>query len=556
MDDKVKYDKVKIQFSDIILTLHEKAVQIAQENNKNIQIFNSAFGETQEKFEGAGEYSLILTPIDDKIEVNEDNKDEYLNFAKDYIKYFVGEDAAKLVSDEDLQPMVDLRDVELSSTEHATGTPTISESYCSISHKEKFINETINRIFEEEESSGGETATEPPSSETGSEKPSDKKPEQVQVCVGFYMTYAIDVENHRRNRHGILNALGKLGKSVFGNYFADLKNIELKTMGGGSIKVGKIFDPSTYGMGFKIDKNTIATEMGSVIRDTFPRSENIRAMVWDTTTLIDALRNQKKLTPEISQKLKSVKYALGVEVQSDDYSYRQITKQKIADLFNEASHLDEKLSKSNLSEKDIILISGYFSKYKFDSGYDKKHRKQSTNTNDGTDNSKSKNNNKKPVSEDKFLDFNDIVVESMICKLFESMLSEAHGKGLDSLGNDDLIYIIKRIPSIKITRDINNLDNNELRDLLEKHINKNNPSIMDMINGRSVSKDVKDILIKNLLTPESGESEKESSDTETSSEKESSDTETETNTSKPTGTKVDLYIIPSKFIDKVENPKK
>jgi hypothetical protein len=100
-----------------------------------------------------------------------------LNFAKDYIKYFVGEDAVKLVSDEDLQPMVDLRDAELSSTEPATGTPTISESYYSISHKEKFINETINRIFEEEESPGGETATEPSSSETGSEKPSDKKPE-------------------------------------------------------------------------------------------------------------------------------------------------------------------------------------------------------------------------------------------------------------------------------------------------------------------------------------------------------------------------------------------
>jgi hypothetical protein len=384
------------------------------------------------------------------------------------------------------------------------------------------------------------------------------------------MTYAIDVENQRRNRHGILNALGKLGKSVFGDYFADLKNIELKTIGGGSIKVGKIFDPSTYGLGFKIDKNNIATEMGSVIRDTFPRSENIRSMVWDTTTLIDALRSQKKLTPEISQKLKSVKYALGVEVQSDDYSYRQITKQKIADLFNEASHLDEKFSKFNLSEKDIILISGYTSKYKFDSGYDKKRKKQSTNTNDGTDNSQLKN-NKKPVSEDKFLDFTDIVVESMICKLFEDVLLEAHGKGLESLGNDDLIYIIKRIPSIKITRDISKLDNKELRGLLEKHINKNNPSIMDMINGKSVSKDVKDILIKNLLTPESGEStgesekespdtetsgEKESSDTETSGEKESSDTETETNTSKPTGTKVDLYIIPSKFIDKVENPKK
>jgi hypothetical protein len=299
--------------------------------------------------------------------------------------------------------------------------------------------------------------------------------------------------------------------------------------------------------------------MGSVIRDTFPRSENIRSMVWDTTTLIDTLRSQKKLTPEISQKLKSVKYALGVEVQSDDYSYRQITKQKIADLFNEASHLDEKFSKFNLSEKDIILISGYTSKYKFDSGYDKKRKKQSTNTNDGTDNSNPKN-NKKPVSEDKFLDFTDIVVESMICKLFEDMLLEAHGKGLESLGNDDLIYIIKRIPSIKITRDISKLDNKELRSLLEKHINKNNPSIMDMINGRSVSKDVKDILIKNLLTPESGEStgesEKESPDTETSGEKESSDTETETNTSKSTGTKVDLYIIPSKFIDKVENPKK
>ena len=444
MDEKVKYNKVNVQFSKIITTLHKKAVAIATEKNSNISMINSAFGESQEDFTGAGEYTLFFTPKD-HTEVKVDEKDNYWDFAKEYVKYFVGEDAAKLVTKEDLQPMVDLREPELSDNSTNPNTEaaptTTNESYY-ITPSEKYINEAINRIFEEE------TPTTELSSNNLSSSSSEtpQEPEQVEKCVGFYMTYAVDVERQSRTRYGISNALGKLAKGIFGNTLDDLKNLELKTLGGGSIKVGKIFDPETYGLGFKIDKTKIDNEMQSVISDNFPRSEDVKSRVWDTITLIDDLRKQRKLTPEIREKLEGVKYALGVEVSPSDYSYRQFNKQKIADFFNEASHIDEKLTKYNLTEKDIILVSGYKSKYKFDSGYDKKTRKTKSNNDTGN----VEKNKGQTVKESYIMNFNDIVVESLIDKLFDDVLLEAHGYGLESLRHDTLVSIISHIPSIKI----------------------------------------------------------------------------------------------------------
>ena len=539
MDNNVKYNKVSLQFSKIITTLHEKAVEIASDKNNTIRLINSAFGESQNEFTGAGEYTLFLTPKNET-ELSEENKDEYLEYVKEYIKYFVGEDAASLVSDDDLQPMMDLRDIEVPTDSNSETPPTTSESY-SITTTEKFINETINRIFETEETPSGEE----------SEEPTDKKSEevkQVSKCVGFYMTYAVDVENQRRTRHGISNAIGKLAKGIFGNVFSDLKNIELKTMGGGSIKIGKLFDPSTYGIGFKIDKNKIESEMSSVIKEAFPRSENVHCQIWDTTTLIDALRNQNKLNIEISTKLKEVKYALGVEVTPNDYSYRQFNKQKIADFFNEASHLDEKFSKFNLTEKDIILVNGFVSKYKFTSGYDKKTRNSLY---------KSKDPNK-TTKESHILDFSDIVTESIITKLFGDMLFEAHGYGLESLGHEDLISIISHIPSIKMNGDTRKIEQGKLRDILERYIIKTDPTLMDTIKNMKVTKDVRNILreklIKSETTPEEVQKKEEPKEVpeQKYSNEESENVDSNTESKKDARESVDLYIIPSKFIDKVE----
>jgi hypothetical protein len=101
MADKVDYGSTKVEFSKIIYQLHEIATQNA---GGEIDIDNTAFDE--KKFLGAGEYAIFFKSKKNE-NVDESERSNYLKYVQTYVKYFVGEDAAKLIKKNDLCPLVD-----------------------------------------------------------------------------------------------------------------------------------------------------------------------------------------------------------------------------------------------------------------------------------------------------------------------------------------------------------------------------------------------------------------------------------------------------------------
>lgn len=558
MSDKVNYNKVKVDFSKIIVTLHKKAMEIASQKYTGKKLINTAFDENGENFNGAGEYMIFSSPDPIGENVSDENKGEYLEFSKEYVKYFVGEDASKLITEKDIQPISDLRPDEASS-----GTPetTSSEKSADVepegettsesnifSREEKSIEDALNMIFEEDSETSREGGTEP-DSEAGSEDDGSKDSSPTRKQLGFYLAYAVDVERQNRKKSGpisgLINSLKSAGGRFLGGILSDLKNIEIKTMGGQSYRIGKVFDP----IGFKIDKDTIGGSFNTTLSNEFPRS-SIKGEIWDTQTLIDALNKQKKLSPEIKTKLKGVKYVLCVAVPHNDYSYRQISKQKIADIFNKASGLDEKIIRKHVNEDTIILVNNFsknVDKYetlkkilnKITSDEQKSSKKEQSG---GTESDK----DPKTVSEGLLIGFDDIVIESILSELFESdILEERNTKGIGSLSKKHLVNILKYVPDIDpiIKNSLESLSKNALFDKLNEVISKY-PTLKTDVSGMKTS-DVINKLTKEL-------SKKSESDPKKEPEK-----EPEGDSVPVEEDSVDLYIIPSKYISKVDkNDKK
>jgi hypothetical protein len=142
--------------------------------------------------------------------------------------------------------------------------------------------------------------------------------------------------------------------------------------------------------------------------------------------------------------------------------------------------------------------------------------------------------------------FDDIVIESILSELFESdILEERNTKGIGSLSKKHLVNILKYVPDMDpiIKNSLESLSKNALFDKLNEVISKY-PTLKTDVSGMKTS-DVINKLTKEL-------SKKSESDPKKEPEK-----EPEGDSVPVEEDSVDLYIIPSKYISKVDkNDKK
>jgi len=104
---------------------------------------------------------------------------------------------------------------------------------------------------------------------------------------------------------------------------ADLRNMEIKTLGGGSIKVGKMFDPAKWkeAVGIvDINIDTVDNNLQKIIVNDYKTSSAI-VRCFDKDSLIELLRRQRKSTPEIEKKIKSANYSVTIAVEKRDPAY-------------------------------------------------------------------------------------------------------------------------------------------------------------------------------------------------------------------------------------------
>jgi hypothetical protein len=164
---------------------------------------------------------------------SDDDREEYFNVLKTYIKYFFSTEQDNLVRPDDLNPITDTIEVKESQTQKYFQSKLLRN-----------VEESVNLIFEAENApSGSQSSSSSDSSSVSSPPPA--LPEKGPSVIGYqYFCYIDYVRGAKKQSRmaGFRNSF----KNLASGSIADLRNFKIKFQGGGELKVGRIFSPEEW----------------------------------------------------------------------------------------------------------------------------------------------------------------------------------------------------------------------------------------------------------------------------------------------------------------------
>ena len=362
---------IDIDINEIFYKLHEVALEQAKKVSPDIDIQNLGVDDKAKNYEGAGEF-LIVTRAKDE-QKNIPDKSKFVDVIKKYVEFFVGKEIADKVQDNDCQPI----EVQIQKESLVDARRPMVESLFLKEDKTELL--TVGYALPYVTEIEGQKAKDP-------SHWLKKKVDQA----GFLLKgiYQIGLKPLAE----FWPALKALTKGALSGIWSDLTNIKLKT-GSGDIDIGgkvkaaadaaKDIAAGTskaaggaIAAGARAFYNKATTNFGrkdlAVVRDDFDKQfdkdfPNNRVLIklYKTTVLLNQLRQQKSLTSEIQQNLRTKDYCIGVIVKSNDINYLEYSKESIAKVFSKAfGHYSNIVFKGGISADQVIKVEGFNSNFK------------------------------------------------------------------------------------------------------------------------------------------------------------------------------------------------
>jgi len=339
-----------------------------------------------------------------------EEKKNFLDVAKEYTKFFVGEEEVQYVTENDLQPYsrMGVMNIEVSSETSAT----TSES---LHYYTKDSKNLLNILFESndysiitEADTSATTSSETSASTTSSDVSAVADPDGKQI--GYAFMYGITVQNKKEN--DFLETMKNKANGLFGGALADLRNIKLNWKDGTSTAIGQLLDPDKWreAAGFiDIDINKVESNVVDAFKHDFPNNniQGNNVKIWGKNALITELNRANKLTPEAKTKISNTDYSLVITTGNDDPNYPKYDKKSIAKTASKAFGTTQNIIDTNkVTEKDVIKIDDIQNKYKQKSAYEKSDdTKEKSNKTTTTSTSSSRS---RPVSESIIMNEQDL----------------------------------------------------------------------------------------------------------------------------------------------------
>ena len=362
---------IDIDINEIFYKLHEVALEQAKKVSPDIDIQNLGVDDKAKNYEGAGEF-LIVTRAKDE-QKNIPDKSKFVEVIKKYVEFFVGKEIADKVQDNDCQPI----EVQIQKESFVDARRPMVESLFLKEDKTELL--TVGYALPYVTEIEGQKAKDP-------SHWLKKKVDQA----GFLLKgiYQIGLKPLAE----FWPALKALTKGALGGIWSDLTNIKLKT-GSGDIDIGGKVKAAAdaakdvaagtakaaagaIAAGARAFYNKATTNFGrkdlAVVRDDFDKQfdkdfPNNRVLIklYKTTVLLNQLRQQKSLTSEIQQNLRTKDYCIGVIVKSNDINYPEYSKESIAKVFSKAfGHYSNIVFKGGISADEVIKVEGFNSNFK------------------------------------------------------------------------------------------------------------------------------------------------------------------------------------------------
>ena len=372
--------KIDIDINNIFYQLHEAAVTQAKAEAPQLEFYNTGVDEESKvpSFTGSGQYFICAAAKDEKsVGPTGLDKKSAFNALEKYVEFFCGEETAKKISIDQLEPIEVGQKIKRKKPDGEDGEENVKESL-------------LAELFEDEEDDVLEEAS------------SEKK------VIGYLLPYQANIKGEKPKPPRIgLERLGKHLKntghallfkaipsllaapfSLLGKALGSFGGITIKTGSGGfntklglgaagkaselaakGIKKGGELAAKGYAQlkqNFTIDLTTIESDISRAFDKDFPNNE-VNVKVYKTSTLIQILKKQGKFSKKIESKLSTgSEYCIGIIVASDDRNYDSYNKEVIA---NEATkgvaNQNDSMFSGKITKDMVLKVARYGTKRGF-----------------------------------------------------------------------------------------------------------------------------------------------------------------------------------------------
>lgn len=383
----------EIQVTNLMVSLHNKAIEEAQKINPNYSIFNTMADGDGKKgtFYGGGDHLIMVVPNTEEGFNNKDFKTVAVDMIKTYTQWFCGPDEASKVKLESVfAHMIEKTEDEKEKEQKEDNEKEENEDKDLENPDDDDDEDGDNdEDKDNDDEEGGEDKPEHPSEsvsinnlvnflfETTQEEDEEIAKEQGMKIDGYYIQYKADVGDKKSKLDSSMKRLTKMiskgaGKAILGAFkkvfgakipfgikFGSGKTIQFGNPGKAILKGADIALGASKRLSMlnKIDKDKTKEKFEQELSMKYPKLSH-QISVKTSKEIQEEYRD--RLSKADYRELSNTIYCLTVFFDTNSLGYKNITKQKLADMATKsmsASLLDKAFRLHKITSDDVILLN-------------------------------------------------------------------------------------------------------------------------------------------------------------------------------------------------------
>ena len=343
-----------ISLNNVFIQLHLKALEVANPESKELELFNTAVEgkDDKAKFYGAGTHAIFVKSKSLEVQIT---REDALETLLKYIQVFLGPDIK--ISADQLWP---LQTEDTNNKEEPTKESKLPNSFLSYLLTEADPtkpNEDPEGSDQEDtdtQNDTTDTATEDKDAgKTEKEEKPDESPKE-EKAAGWSFKYDIDIKGQPKKDYSTVDTLKKLAGKFLGGFALASFDFKSGTKTDG-ISLGELKDKLSEIFG-KIDPDQFKSSYDANIKKKFQKTQ-ASSEIWDTKTILQHLKN--RLKSKDKPKIKEAEYAICTKVTKKDPGYKLFSKSTIAEVMTNSIKGIFKKFKNQVKPDDVILVNNY-----------------------------------------------------------------------------------------------------------------------------------------------------------------------------------------------------
>lgn len=343
-----------ISLNNVFIQLHLKALEVANPESKELELFNTAVEGKGDKakFYGAGTHAIFVKSKSLEVQIT---REDALETLLKYIQVFLGPDIK--ISADQLWP---LQTDDTNNKEEPTKESKLPKSFLSYLLTEadptKPGEDPEGPDQEDIDAQNAATDAAAEDKDAGKIEKEEKQKEspKEEKAAGWSFKYDIDIKGQPKKDYSTVDMLKELAGKFFDNI--TISSFDWQSGNTKELISGKNIKDALSEIFGKIDPDQFKSIYDANIKKKFQKTQAL-SEIWDTKTILQHLKNRIKSKDK--PKIKEAEYAICTKVTKKDPGYKLFSKSTIAEVMTNSIKGIFKKFKNQVKSDDVILVNNY-----------------------------------------------------------------------------------------------------------------------------------------------------------------------------------------------------